>query len=144
KQLWAGIGLSTPEFEVLGADSDFAGLVARWGSVMVKPVHEGSSVGMAKVGSAADLAAAYRAAAEYDATVLAERCIRGAEFTVAVLGGQVLPAIRLETDNVFYDYEAKYISNETRYLCPCGLSAEKEQELAALARAAFDSVGCRG
>ena len=111
---------------------------------MVKPAHEGSSVGMAKVSNAAQLAAAYQDAAKYDAVVLAERCIRGAEFTVAVLGGRVLPAIRLETDNVFYDYEAKYISNDTRYLCPCGLAAEKEQELAALARAAFDSVGCRG
>lgn len=144
KQLWAGIGLSTPEFEVLEGDSDFAAIAARWGTVMVKPAHEGSSVGMAKVSTAAELAAAYQDAAKYDAVVLAERCIRGAEFTVGVLGGRVLPAIRLETDNVFYDYEAKYISNDTRYLCPCGLSAEKEQELAALARTAFESVGCRG
>ncbi len=144
KQLWRGIDLSTPEFEVLNADSDWQEIVARFGTVMVKPVHEGSSVGMAKVRSAADLQAAYTEAAKYDAVVLAERCIVGAEFTVAILNGRALPAIGLETDNVFYDYDAKYISNDTRYLCPCGLSAEKEAELQALALAAFNSVGCRG
>lgn len=143
KLLWRGIGLPTPEFEVLNAQSDFAALIARWGTVMVKPVHEGSSVGMAKAKTAEELRGAFELANRYDAAVLAERCIVGPEFTVAVLGERVLPAIGLETDNVFYDYEAKYISNETRYLCPCGLSAEKESELAQLARAAFDSLGCR-
>lgn len=144
KQMWRGIGLPTPDFEVLTAQTDFAALVARWQTVMVKPVHEGSSIGMAKAGSAADLEAAYHAAARYDALVLAERCIRGPEFTVAILGEQVLPPIRMETDNVFYDYEAKYISNETRYFCPCGLPEQKERELKELASAAFNSVGCRG
>ena len=144
KQLWRGINLSTPDFELLGAGSNWQEIVARFCTVMVKPAHEGSSVGMAKVSSATDLEAAYRAAAKFDAVVLAERCITGAEFTVAVLGDRALPAIRLETDNVFYDYEAKYISNDTRYLCPCGLSTEKEAELQALAVAAFNSVGCVG
>lgn len=144
KQLWRGIGLATPEFEVLTAHSDFAELIRRWQTVMVKPAHEGSSIGMAKAASADALAAAYADAARYDAVVLAERCIRGAEYTVAVLGERALPAIRLETDNVFYDYEAKYVSDDTRYLCPCGLSAERERELATLALAAFDSLGCRG
>ncbi|MET0379907.1 MAG: D-alanine--D-alanine ligase, partial [Spongiibacteraceae bacterium] len=144
KQLWRGINLSSPEFEVLQTDSDWQQIAARFGTVMVKPAHEGSSVGMAKVRSAADLQAAYTEAAKYDAVVLAERCIVGAEFTVAILNGRALPAIGLETDNVFYDYEAKYISNDTRYLCPCGLTAEKEAELQALALTAFNSVGCRG
>lgn len=144
KQLWRGINVSTPEFEVLHAASLWQDIVTRFGTVMVKPAHEGSSVGMAKVSSAADLEAAYRAAAKYDAVVLAERCISGAEFTVAVLGDRALPPIRLETDNVFYDYDAKYISNDTRYLCPCGLSTEKEAELQALGLAAFNSVGCVG
>jgi D-alanine-D-alanine ligase len=143
KQLWQGIGLPSPEFEVLHAQSDFAALVARWGTVMVKPAREGSSVGMAKANSAEELRKAFELASQYDAVVLAERCISGPEFTVGMLGGRALPAIRVETGNVFYDYEAKYVSNETRKICPCGLSAEKEQELAQLARAAFDSLGCR-
>jgi D-alanine-D-alanine ligase len=144
KQLWRGIDLPTPEFEVLHADSDWQSIIARFGVVMVKPAHEGSSVGMAKVDNAAALQAAYGVAAQYDAVVIAERCIVGAEFTVAILGGRALPAIGLETDSMFYDYEAKYISNDTRYLSPCGLAADKEAELQALALAAFDSVGCRG
>lgn len=143
KQIWRGMGLPSPEFEVLRADSDFAALVARWGTVMVKPAREGSSVGMAKATSVDELRQAFTLANRYDAVVLAERCIKGPEFTVSMLGERVLPAIRLETDNVFYDYEAKYISSETRYICPCGLSAEKENELAQLARTAFDSLGCR-
>jgi D-alanine-D-alanine ligase len=144
KQLWAGIGLPSPEFEVLSAHSNFVDIIARFGIAMVKPVHEGSSVGMAKVNSAAQLQQAFIAANQFDAVVIAERCIDGAEFTVAVLGDKTLPAIRLETDNVFYDYEAKYISNDTRYICPCGLSAEKDRELAALGLAAFTSIGCEG
>lgn len=144
KQLWRGIDLPSPEFELLTAQSDFAGIAARFGSVMVKPAREGSSVGMAKVSTAADLEKAFVAANRFDAVVIAERCIKGAEFTVAVLGDKALPAIRLETDNVFYDYEAKYISNDTRYICPCGLSAEKDAELAALALTAFKSIGCEG
>lgn len=144
KQLWRGLNLSTPEFEVLSATSDWQEIVDRFGRVMVKPAHEGSSVGMAKVSSAEELKAAYFAAEKFDAVVLAERCITGAEFTVAILGGRALPAIGLETDHVFYDYNAKYIASDTRYLCPCGLSAEKEAELQALALAAFNSVGCRG
>ena len=144
KQLWRGIGLSTPEFALLDARTDFEQLIQRWGTVMVKPSCEGSSIGMAKVSGAAQLQAAYEDAARYDTVVLAERCIRGPEFTVAMLGERILPPIRMETDNVFYDYEAKYISNDTRYFCPCGLPTEKERELTELARAAFDSVGCRG
>jgi D-alanine-D-alanine ligase len=143
KQVWKGIGLPSPEFELLHAGSDFDALIARWGTVMVKPAREGSSVGMAKATSAEQLRQAFELASRYDAVVLAERCISGPEFTVAMLGERVLPAIRLETDNVFYDYEAKYISNDTRYICPCGLPVEKERELAQLARAAFDSLGCR-
>ncbi|MDB6061841.1 MAG: D-alanine--D-alanine ligase [Verrucomicrobiaceae bacterium] len=144
KQLWAGIGLPSPEFEVLTAHSDFADIISRFGMVMVKPVHEGSSVGMAKASNAAQLEQAFVTANQFDALVIAERCIQGAEFTVAVLGDTALPAIRLETDNVFYDYEAKYISNDTRYICPCGLSDKKNKELSALGLAAFKSVGCAG
>lgn len=144
KHLWRGIGLPTPEFEVLTAQTDFAALIARWQTVVVKPAQEGSSIGMAKVSSAADLEAAYHKASGFAGAVLVERCISGPEYTIAMLGDRVLPPIRLETDNVFYDYEAKYISNDTRYFCPCGLPEDKERELKELAVAAFNSVGCRG
>lgn len=144
KQLWRGVGLSTPDFDVLTERSDFDAIAARWGAVMVKPAHEGSSIGMARASSGTELRAAFAAAQRYDAVVLAERCIVGAEFTVAVLGGRALPAIRLETDSSFYDYEAKYIRNDTRYICPCGLPDDKLQELEQLALAAFDSIGCSG
>ena len=144
KQLWSAVGLPTPEFELLSPHSDFAELVARWGTVVVKPAFEGSSIGMAKVSSAAELEIAYNNAKKFGDVVLAERCIRGPEYTVGILGDSALPSIRLETDNVFYDYEAKYISNETRYFCPSGLTAEKEQQLRDLALVAFKQLGCYG
>lgn len=144
KQLWAGLGLSTPAFAVADGNVDAAAMLREWGTVMVKPAHEGSSIGMAKVSNANALASACAEASRYDASVLIERCITGAEFTVAILDGEALPPIRLETDNVFYDYEAKYIRNDTRYLCPCGLDADAEGRLIELALAAFRSVGCRG
>lgn len=144
KQLWSAVGLPTPEFELLSPRSDFAELVARWGMVVVKPAFEGSSIGMAKVSSAAELETAYSNAKKFGDVVLAERCMRGPEYTVAILDDNALPSIRLETDNVFYDYEAKYISNETRYFCPSGLSEEKEREIRELALAAFKQLGCRG
>lgn len=144
KQVWRAVGLPTPEFELLTAHSDFDAIAARWEMIVVKPALEGSSIGMAKTTTGAELAAAYREAAKYGAVVLAERCIRGPEYTVAVLGDTALPSIRLETDNVFYDYEAKYISNETRYFCPSGLAQEKEQALRSLGVDAFNAIGCRG
>ncbi len=144
KQLWTGIGLPTPEFARLDAGTDYADLIARWSTVIVKPSHEGSSLGMARVSSVEDLAAAHAEAARFDSVVLAERCIRGAEFTVAILGREALPAIRLETDRAFYDYEAKYVASGTRYICPCGLDPAQERRLRDLCLAAFDSLGCRG
>lgn len=143
KQLWQGVGLSTPAFAVANAETDFAAVMEKFSCAMVKPAHEGSSIGMAKVHNAAELSAAYRNAAQYDDSVLVEQWITGAEFTVAILGGRALPAIRLETSHSFYDFDAKYLANDTRYLCPCGLPAEKEAELQALALAAFNAVGCK-
>lgn len=144
KQLWNGIGLPTADFEVLTALSDWADIMARWQAAIVKPAREGSSIGMTKVTTAEELAQAYQLASGFDSSVLVEECIVGAEFTVAVIDGKALPAIRLETDNVFYDYDAKYLSDDTRYLCPCGLSAQKERELKDLAERAFESLGCKG
>lgn len=145
KQLWRGVNLSTPNFAVLTAESDWAKVLGDLGGeVMVKPAHEGSSIGMARVKTAQELQDAFNNAAHYDGSVIAERLIVGSEFTVAIVGGEALPPIKLETDHTFYDFNAKYIADDTRYICPCGLAAEKEAELKALALAAFNAVGCEG
>ena len=145
KQLWRGIGLPTPEFAVLGADSDWGQVIEHLGGhAMVKPAHEGSSIGMRPVNSAEELESAFAGAAQHDDLVIAERLIVGAEYTVAILDGVALPAIRLETDHAFYDYDAKYIAEDTRYLCPCGLSVADEGRLKQLALEAFNSLACSG
>lgn len=145
KQIWQGMGLPTPRFALLQESSDWTAIMAELGDrVIVKPAHEGSSIGMSLAGSATELEAAWHTAQRYDSTVLAEEWVDGAEFTVALVAGEVLPPIRLETDNTFYDFEAKYLSNETRYLCPCGLSSAQEEALRQLAQQAFDSLGCDG
>ncbi len=142
KELWRGIGLSTSGFEMLTPDSDWQGVIDRLGKVFVKPACEGSSVGMGSAATAAELEAAYHNAAGFDEAVLAETFIDGPEYTVGILGDEALPAIRMETDNEFYDYEAKYLSDDTRYFCPAGLTDSEEAEVAALALAAFRSLGC--
>lgn len=144
KYLWQDQDLPTPAFEQLTASSNWLDIMARYGKAIVKPAREGSSIGMAIATTAEELKAAFKAAREYDATVMVEQWVQGAEFTVAILGRQALPAIRLETDHGFYDYDAKYIANDTRYICPCGLDEAREQELKTLALAAFDAVGCNG
>jgi len=151
KQLWRGVdingqqGLPTPEFAVLIEGSDFAKVLGKLGGeVIVKPANEGSSIGMSRVNTAAALEVAFQTAAQYQGSVLVERLIVGAEYTVAILDGVALPPIKLETDHSFYDFNAKYLADDTRYICPCGLSAEKEHELKTLALNAFNSVGCRG
>ena len=142
KRLWRGIGLATADFEELSLDSDWQAVINRLGSAFVKPATGGSSIGTAGADTAESLAAAWQQAAQYGDRVIAERLIVGAEYTVSVLDGQALPVIKMETDNEFYDYEAKYFSDETRYLCPCGLSAAEEAEMAELALQAFTSLGC--
>jgi D-alanine-D-alanine ligase len=145
KQLWQGLGLPTSAFVVLDEQTNFQTAIDELGGgAMVKPAHEGSSIGMALAHHAEDLSAAYQQATKYDAAVIAEKLLTGAEYTVAVLNGKALPVIKLETDHSFYDYDAKNIYNDTRYLCPCGLSENKEQELKDLALKAFHSLQCRG
>ena len=145
KQLWKGMGLPTAGFAVLDADSDWSGVLASLGgAAMVKPTREGSSIGMARAATPAELENAWRAAAALGDEVIAEAWLSGAEYTVAILDGEALPPIKLETDRGFYDYEAKYLRDDTRYLCPCGLPPEREAALKALALAAFDSLGCTG
>jgi D-alanine-D-alanine ligase len=145
KLLWQALGLRTPPFELLQAHTDYGALAARLGlPLMVKPSREGSSIGMSKASSVAELAPAYALARRYDETVIAERFIEGMELTAGILGEQALPLIRLETPRVFYDYQAKYFADDTRYYCPCGLPAEQEQRVQRVARAAFEALGCSG
>jgi D-alanine-D-alanine ligase len=145
KQLWKGVGVATAPFAVLDDSSDWKRICSELGDeLMVKPALEGSSIGMSKVKGPDQLEQAYRLARHYGDLVIAEAFIRGSEYTVAILGQQVLPPIRLETNHVFYDYDAKYLADDTRYICPCGLPADEEAALKALARRAFDTVGCRG
>ncbi|MEE4191190.1 MAG: D-alanine--D-alanine ligase [Halieaceae bacterium] len=142
KQLWGSLGLPTQSFVALGEHTDWQAVMDAMGAAFVKPAAGGSSIGTRGVTSAEELASAWRDCRQYG-PLIAERLIRGPEYTVAILGDEVLPAICVETDNDFYDYEAKYLSDSTRYLCPCGLAPEDEKELASLAKAAFDSLGCR-
>jgi D-alanine-D-alanine ligase len=145
KRLAAAMGVMTAESVVLRTVGDCAVALERLGLPMiVKPATQGSSVGMSKVTTAEDLEPAYRAAAAVDDVVFAEKWITGAEYTVAVLHRRVLPAIRIEAANAFYDYEAKYKRNDTKYHCPAGLSAQAEAHMASLALAAFDAVGAEG
>lgn len=145
KQLWSANGLPTPPFELLHADTDFGAVAARLGlPIMVKPASEGSSIGMSKVRKAADLDEAFALAVNYDRVVLAEKFVEGTELTAAILAAQPLPLIKLETPRDFYDYAAKYESNDTRYILPCGLSRAKERALQDLCVKAFDAIGCSG
>ena len=144
KLLWRGAGLPTPDFYLSGQELSGDEVSALSFPLMVKPSREGSSIGMRKVDNQQQLAEAIAEAREYDTEVLVESWVNGAEFTVAILDGEALPAIRLETPNAFYDFEAKYRSDTTSYLCPCGLSDEKEMQLKQLALRAFSVVGCAG
>ncbi|SFX03223.1 D-alanine--D-alanine ligase [Marinospirillum alkaliphilum] len=145
KQVWQGMGLPTPASALLTPDIDAQTLVERLGlPLMVKPSHEGSSIGMSKVTSAEQLAAAYDEAARYDDRILAEQYITGAEFTASIVDDQALPLIGLKTTHDFYDFSAKYMATDTRYLLPCGLDAAEEARLQQLALEAYKAVGCEG
>jgi D-alanine-D-alanine ligase len=145
KRLAAAMGVMTADSIVLRSVSDCPLALERLGlPLIVKPATQGSSVGMNKVTREEDMVSAYRAAAAVDDVVFAEKWITGAEYTVAVLHRRVLPAIRIEAANAFYDYEAKYKRNDTKYHCPAGLSAQAEAHMASLALAAFDAVGAEG
>ncbi len=145
KQIWQARGLPVPAGALLDQNSDWRAAAAALGyPLFIKPVHEGSSIGMSRVEDAAQLEAAWNLAARYDSQVLAEAFVSGPEYTVGLLDGRALPTLRLETPRAFYDYDAKYVTSDTRYIHPCGLSAEEERELADIALRAFDALGCRG
>ncbi len=145
KQIWLASGLPTPQYLVLDSQQACMQALHSIGlPLIVKPVLEGSSIGMSKVECADELIPAWQLAAACGGAVIAERWIAGREFTAAILGDRVLPMIRLITPHKFYDYDAKYRASDTQYLCPCGLNASLETELGGLMMQAFRAVGASG
>jgi D-alanine-D-alanine ligase len=144
KWVWIAQGLPTPRFVPLRKGEDVHAAAAKLGlPVIVKPSSEGSSVGITRVFKDSDLDAAVELAARYPGDLLVETLIEGDELTVSVLGRQALPSIRIVPKGAFYDYHAKYVAEDTQYLCP-GLDGAAEEEIRALALAAFDALGCSG
>ena len=145
KLVWQAAGIPVPEFSVITADSDFAAVEKKLGlPLFVKPANEGSSIGISKVKRRSDLPAAFAAAAKFDSVVLAERFLSGGEYTVGILGSRALPVIRIVPATEFYDYESKYLRDDTEYRIPSGLSSDEEQALQQLAQRAFAVLGGRG
>jgi len=144
KLVWQALGLPTPAFRLIASESDLDAAAALGFPLMVKAALEGSSIGVYRVEDAAGLRDAWQRAAACDSHVMAEACIQGEEYTASILGGRALPLIRLETPHVFYDYEAKYQADDTRYLIPCGLAETEEQALQALCLRAFEALGASG
>lgn len=144
KLIWQAAGIPIAKYELLNADSDFGRVAERLGlPIFVKPACEGSSIGISKVVKAEALKAAYELAAKYDSLVLAESFVEGMEVQFPILGGEVLPSIRIETPHEFYDFDAKYFADDTRYICP-GLPLEEEERLHELVLQSFRVLGCSG
>lgn len=145
KLIWQAAGLPVPDYALLNAGSNFDAVEKQLGLPMfVKPANEGSSVGVSKVRQHGGLRTAYEEAAKHDPLVLAEKFMSGGEFTVAILGDTALPVVKIEPATDFYDYEAKYFRDDTKYLCPAGLPDALEAEMRDLAKRAFAVIGCRG
>jgi len=149
KRIWMASGLSTPKFMMLHAQSDFAEVAAYLElPLIVKPAHEGSTMGLTKVTEAGQLPAAYALAAKYDSAVLAEQFIEGQEVTCAVLGkdeqARALPLIRIVAPDANYDYQNKYFTDDTQYFCPSGLPADLEKEIQDMVVSSYRALGCRG
>ena len=146
KMIWIAAGLPTPRYRILSADDDWKAVARELGlPLIVKPANEGSALGLTRVTAVKQLPAAYELAAKkFHDTALAEEFIDGPEYTAAMLGDEVLPLIRIEAPKGNYDYQNKYFTDDTKYHCPCGLPAKKEEELKALALRAFRVVGCSG
>ena len=141
KQIWRAMGLPTPDFFIIDSQESCQQAMETLGlPLIIKPVLEGSSIGMSKVEEVEELIPAWQKAQLCGGTVIAESWIEGDEYTAALLGDQVLPMIKLKTSHKFYDYDAKYDAVDTQYICPCGLPAERESALAELAKKAFDAV----
>ncbi len=145
KLLWKALNIVTPDFELVNAHSDFAAIENKLGlPLFVKPANEGSSIGISKVKQKGGLQPAWILAAKADPLVIAEKFVGGGEYTVGILGETALPIVRIVPKNEFYDFEAKYLRDDTEYLCPCGLSEEKEAQIQTEALQAFKAIGCIG
>jgi len=144
KQIWKNLGLATADFEALSVNSDWKSVINRLGPVVVKPISEGSSIGMSIATNPAELEEAFQLAKKYDSSILAEQFVKGEEYTVSILQQRALPAIQLKTDREFYDYDAKYIATDTKYICPVDLTAGELEELNSLSMSAFNSLDCEG
>lgn len=145
KQLWQSVGLLTPHYAVPICESDCELVADKLGfPLIVKPANEGSSIGISKVKTIGELKKSWNAAAQHDQDVLVEQCIDGPEFTVAILGREVLPPIRVATSHGFYDYDAKYLANDTSYLIPCGLAPQQLNELNKFSVRACEVLGVKG
>jgi len=145
KLVWVASGLPTPRHEVISADSDWAAVVGQLGlPLIIKPAHEGSTLGLTKITQASELPTAYQHAARYDRLVLAEEFVEGEELTAGFVGEQALPLIRIEAPQGNYDYQNKYFSDETKYICPCGLSQAEERRIQELVMRSAWVLGCSG
>lgn len=145
KLLWTAAGVTTPNYVLMDDSTHAENVVTALGlPLFVKPANEGSSIGVSKVKQAGDLMAAYNVAKQSDPLVIAEQFVGGGEYTVGILGETALPIVRIVPKNEYYDYEAKYLRDDTEYLCPCGLSAEQEKQIQAEAVQAFKVLGCKG
>ena len=145
KLMWQAVGIPVPKDVLVNATSDWNAVAQTLGlPLIVKPVHEGSSIGLTKVGTAKELPAAYELAARHDRMVLAEEFIDGQELTASILGDTALPLIRIEAPQGNYDYQNKYFSDETKYHCPAGVRSDAEQTIREIALQAFQVLGCEG
>jgi D-alanine-D-alanine ligase len=145
KLVWQAGGLPTPAFELLEGSGDMRGVAGRLGlPLVVKPANEGSSIGITKVRAAGELEEAYALAVNYDSAVIVEKCVEGPEYTASIVGDEALPLIRIEAPQGNYDYQNKYFTDDTKYICPCGLPAPRENAVKALALKSFKALGCAG
>lgn len=144
KLVWMAQGLPTPEFELLHEGSDWAAVIERLGPCFVKPVKDGSSLGISQADHIQSLQEAFQHARQFDELVMAESKIFGPEYTVPIVNRKVLPPIELRPKNAFYDYVAKYEADDTEYLCPCDLSEEEDLEIRSLSGEAYQLIGCEG
>jgi len=145
KLVWEASGIPTPRFAMVSAATDWDKLVAHLGMpVIMKPVREGSTIGLTKVVAPADLPAAYDLARKYDEMVMAEEFIAGQELTASILGDVALPLVRIEAPQGNYDYQNKYFTDDTKYFCPAGVPPELEEEIRQVALKSFRVLGCRG
>ncbi|HUU71586.1 MAG TPA: D-alanine--D-alanine ligase [Burkholderiales bacterium] len=145
KLIWKAVGIPTPRFEILTAESDLAACVEALGlPLIIKPAREGSTIGLTKVTDAGQLQHAYLEASKHDSLVLAEQFVNGPELTAAILDDQSLPLVRIVAPENNYDYHAKYFSDETQYFCPSGIDANLERRITDLCAEAYRAIGCRG